>query len=53
MTGFCCVPGDMTGDGVPDITLTTLSAVYVYKNPNERAVVPGGPLGCGVNFTLY
>jgi hypothetical protein len=45
--------GDMTGNGVPDITLSTLSAVYVYRNPNPRAATPNTPLGCGPNFTLY
>lgn len=47
------LPGDMTGDGVPDITLSTLSAVYIYRNPSSATPVTDRPLGCGPNFTLY
>jgi hypothetical protein len=43
----------MTGNGVPDITLSTLSAVYVYRNLTPHAATPCTSLGCGPNFTLY
>ncbi len=45
--------GDMTGDGVADVTLTTLSAVYIYRNTSGRRPSGPVPLGCGTNFTLY
>lgn len=47
--------GDMTGDGVPDVMLTTAasSAVYIYKNEHGRKPNPPSPPGTGVNFTLY
>lgn len=45
--------GDMDGDGVRDVLMTTNTAVYIYRNvqgakPNEKA-----PLGTGLNVTLY
>ena len=45
--------GDMTGDGIPDLTLTAGDKVYIYKN--ENGVKREGPpmLGCGVNFSYY
>ncbi len=47
--------GDMDGDGVPDVLLTTssASAVYIYRNEKGRQPVSPVPLGTGVNFTLY
>jgi hypothetical protein len=54
--------GDMTGDGVPDVLLTTrsCSAVYIYKNQNGKHAhaaqghaTLAAPLGTGLNFTLY
>jgi len=47
--------GDVTGDGVPDVLLTTRAstAVYVYRNERGRKPNPPAPLGTGVNFTLY
>jgi hypothetical protein len=47
--------GDMTGDGVPDVLLTTRqsSAVYVYENQRGKRPTPPRPAGTEVNFTLY
>jgi len=47
--------GDMTGDGVPDVLLTTrsMAAVYIYKNESGRKPARPVPLGTEVNFTLY
>lgn len=47
--------GDFTGDGVPDVLLTTraLTHVYVYKNERGKRPDPPAPLGTGTNFTLY
>ncbi len=47
--------GDFTGDGVPDLLLTTraMTHAYVYKNERGRRPEPPAPLGTEVNFTLY
>jgi len=47
--------GDMTGDGVPDVILTTktCSAVYIYENTNGMKPAKPGTPGTGPNFTLY
>ena len=47
--------GDFTGDGVPDVLLTTraMTHVYIYKNERGKRPNPPAPLGTGVNFTLY
>jgi len=47
--------GDFTGDGVPDVMLTTraMTHVYIYKNMHRRKPNRPAPLGTGVNFTLY
>jgi hypothetical protein len=47
--------GDLTGDGVPDVLLTTRAMTHVYLYKNERGKKPDRPaqLGTGVNFTLY
>lgn len=47
--------GDFTGDGVPDVMLTTkaMTHVFIYKNERGRKPHPSAPLGTGVNFTLY
>lgn len=50
------IPGDMTGDGIPDITLAVPSSpcrLYVFKNEKGTKSPDAGVLGCGVNFTLY
>jgi len=51
--GNLVVRGDVTGDGVPDVVLTTPLAAYVFQG--APAVVPASrvPLGSGLNFTLY
>jgi hypothetical protein len=43
----------MTGDGVPDITITAPEKVYIFKNEKGRKSNKGTALGCGTNFTLY
>ncbi len=47
--------GDFTGDGVPDVALTTRSMthVFIYMNERGRRPTPPAPLGTRVNFTLY
>ena len=47
--------GDFSGDGVPDVLLTSraLTRVYVYKNEHGRKSQPPAPLGTEKNFTLY
>jgi len=52
-SGRSLLVADMNGDGIPDVMLTTMSDVYIFKNENGSK--PGGnvPLGTGVNFTLY
>jgi hypothetical protein len=47
--------GDFTGDGVPDVLLTTraMTEVYIFKNERGQRPNPPAPLGTGVNFTLY
>ncbi|MFA5190595.1 MAG: hypothetical protein WC740_07715 [Verrucomicrobiia bacterium] len=46
---------DMTGDGLPDIVLTTdnCPAVYIYENKRGRKPSRPVPSGTGVNFTFY
>lgn len=50
--GSVLLPGDMTGDGISDITITTTQppAAHIFKN--THGTTPG-QIGCGVNFTLY
>lgn len=47
--------GDFSGDGVPDVLLTTrtMTDVYLYKNDQGQKPNPPAPLGTGVNLTLY
>ncbi len=47
--------GDFTGDGVPDLLLTTraMRHVSVYRNEQGRKPDPPAPIGTEVNFTLY
>ncbi len=44
--------GDMTGDGISDVTILTSNPtmVYIFENKHGKTKAP---LGCGVNFTLY
>jgi hypothetical protein len=45
--------GDMTGDGVRDVTIATTETVYIFKN--VKGLKLNGPvrLGSELNFTLY
>lgn len=47
--------GDFTGDGVPDVLLTTRALTHVHLYRNERGLRPRppAPLGTGLNVTLY
>lgn len=47
--------GDFTGDGVPDVLLTTrsISCLSIYRNEQGMRPNPRSPLGTGVNVTLY
>lgn len=47
--------GDFSGDGVPDILLTTraISHVHIYRNERGRRPNPPAQLGTGLNVTLY
>ncbi|MCL4789048.1 MAG: hypothetical protein KJ070_20015 [Verrucomicrobia bacterium] len=47
--------GDFTGDGVPDVLLTTraMTQVHIFENEHGKRPNPPAPLGSGVNFTLY
>ena len=47
--------GYVTGDGVPDVLLTTRSssAVYIYKNENGKKPAKPVPLGTELHFTIY
>ncbi|HPC96623.1 MAG TPA: hypothetical protein PLU87_16885 [Sedimentisphaerales bacterium] len=45
--------GDFTGDGVPDVTLVTTDALYVFRNDNGAKPAQGTSLGSEFNFTLY
>jgi hypothetical protein len=47
--------GDFTGDGVPDVLLTThaMTRLYIYKNEHGKKPKPAAPLGTEVNFSLY
>jgi len=45
--------GDFTGDGVPDVTLVTTDALYVFRNGSGVKPTPGIGLETEFNFTLY
>ena len=47
--------GDFTGDGIPDVLLTTraMTHVCIYKNECGKRPNPPARLGTGINFTLY
>ncbi|MBN2507685.1 MAG: hypothetical protein JXQ71_13430 [Verrucomicrobia bacterium] len=47
--------GDFTGDGVPDVLLTTraMTHVFLYRNERGRKPHPPAPPGTGRNVTLY
>jgi len=45
--------GDMSGDGIPDVMITTPEAVYIYRNEKGRKPEAPAPPGTEFNFTLY
>jgi hypothetical protein len=45
--------GDFTGDGVPDVTLATPTALHIFKNENGAKPAHRVGLGTELNFTLY
>lgn len=45
--------GDFTGDGIPDVLLTTRAMADVYLYKNERGQKTSPHLGTEPNFTLY
>ncbi len=47
------ITGDMTGDGIPDLTFTTEKAVYIFKNEKGTKPAVPVPFGSGVNYSLY
>jgi hypothetical protein len=53
--GHSILLGDMTGDGISDITIVTIDPgkVHIFKNENGKKVEKNVPPGCGVNFTYY
>lgn len=51
--GNLVVRGDMTGNGVADVVLTTPLAAYVFQSAPPATPRPRVPLGSGLNFTLY
>ena len=50
--GSVMLLGDMTGDGISDVTILTQdpAVVHIFKNKRGKSTAP---LGCGVNHTLY
>ena len=50
--GGALLKGDMTGDGICDITIITAEplAAHIFKNQKGSTTAD---CGCGVNFTLY
>ncbi len=52
-TGIAMQLGDMTGDGIIDIAITTDSYLHIFENESGRKPEKPVPLGCGVNYTLY
>ncbi len=50
--GGALLRGDMTGDGICDITIITPEPIAAHIFKNDKGTTPAG-CGCGVNFTLY
>ena len=50
--GGALLMGDMTGDGISDVTIITAEPLAAHIFHNTHGSTPG-ELGCGVNFTLY
>ena len=51
--GGIVLGGDMTGDGISDISITAPFALYIFRNPAAPGSIPPARLGCGGNFSLY
>ena len=45
--------GDMTGDGILDVVITTPYVIYIYRNENGKKHSKAVRLGTEPNFTLY
>ena len=45
--------GDMTGDGIADITIHTVDPQITFIYENKKGKVNTRVLGCGINYTLY
>ena len=50
--GGALLRGDMTADGICDITIITSDPLAAHVFENKNGVTPAN-CGCGVNFTLY
>ncbi len=50
--GGALLLGDMTSDGISDVTIITAQPLAANIFKNTHGTTPG-QLGCGVNFTLY
>ena len=50
--GSMILVGDMTGDGISDVTILTADPLMVHVFENKHGTTKA-ELGCGVNFTLY
>ena len=50
--GSVMLLGDMTGDGISDVTILTQepASVHIFENKRGKTLAE---LGCGVNYTLY
>jgi hypothetical protein len=51
--GNIVLRGDMTGDGVPDVTITAPAQICVFRNESGVARAGRPAPGAGTNFTLY
>lgn len=45
--------GDMNGDNIVDVAITTEKSVNIFVNHTGKKSISPLPLGCGVNFTFY
>jgi len=52
-SGSIVFAGDMTGDGVADVAITTLDSLYIYRNEHGKKPDVAPSLGTEPNFTLY
>jgi len=51
--GGIVLEGDMTGDGMPDVSITASYALYIFPSQGRKKPTESTKLGCGTNFTLY